>query len=115
MNIVEEYRFGRIKISGKEYHHAVIIFPDEVIPNWWRKEGHNLCIDDLKEVIKRKPEVLIIGNGYSGVMRVPKSVVEELQQMGIKVIVRHTREAVDEYNKLVRAGAKVAAALHLTC
>lgn len=115
MNLVEEYKFGRIKVSGREYYSDIIIFPDEILSNWWRKEGHSLCLEDLEEVIKRKPKILIIGNGYSGVMRVPGSVIEELKRMGIEVIVKHTREAVKEYNRLAKAGEKVAAALHLTC
>lgn len=113
--IVEEYSFGRIKISGKTYYSDLIVFPDEVMPNWWRREGHNLCMEDLGEVIKRKPEILVIGNGYSGIMRVPKEVVDRLKDMGIEVIVKNTRDAVNEYNRLAKEGKRVAAALHLTC
>ena len=115
MNIVEEYSFGRIRIAGREYFRDVIVFPDEVIKDWWRKEGHNLCMEDLREVLKRKPEIIVIGNGYAGVMRVPESVVEKLEGMGIQVIVRRTREAVEIYNRLAKEGKRVAAALHLTC
>lgn len=115
MNVVDEYDFGRIKVSGKTYFRDLIIFPDEILPNWWRKEGHNLCIEDLEAVLKRKPEVLVIGNGYSGAMRVPKDVISKLENMGIKVIVKRTKDAVREYNKLVKEGKRVAAALHLTC
>ncbi len=115
MNLVEEYEFGRIKVAGKTYLRDLIVFPDEVIPNWWRKEGHNLCLEDLEEVLKRKPEILIIGNGYSGVMRVSKDLIQKLREQGIEVIVMNTRKAVNEYNKIAKEGKKVAAALHLTC
>ena len=115
MNLVEDYSFGRIKVSGKTYFRDLIIFPDEILENWWRKEGHNLCIEDLKEVLKRKPEILIIGTGYAGVMKVPREVINELEARGIKVIVKKTKEACEEFNKLVKEGKKVAAALHLTC
>jgi len=115
MYLIEKYDFGRIKVSGKTYFRDIIIFPNEILPNWWRKEGHNLCMEDLEEIIKRKPDILVIGNGYSGVMRVPRDVVEELEKMGIRVIVKNTREAVKEYNRLAQEGKNVAAALHLTC
>ncbi len=115
MNIIEEYDFGRIRVSGKTFFRDLIVFPDEILPNWWRREGHNLCMDDLQAVLERKPEILVIGNGYSGVMRVPKDIIEKIEDMGIRVIVRNTREAVKEYNRLAREGKRVAAALHLTC
>jgi len=115
LNIIEEYDFGRIKVSGKTYYRDLIVFPDKIIPDWWRREGHNLCIEDLQKVLERKPDILIIGNGYSGIMRVPNNVIKELESMGIKVIVLKTQEAVNEYNNLAKQNKKVAAALHLTC
>ena len=115
LNLIEEYSFGRIKIGGRVYTRDVIIFPDKVYPNWWRKEGHSLCVEDLEIVLKRKPRVLVIGTGYYGVMRIPSDVVNYLERQGINVIVKDTRRAVEVYNELVGKGEDVAAALHLTC
>lgn len=115
MNIIEEYDFGVIKISGRVFHRDVIVFPDEIYANWWRKEGHNLHVEDLEIILKRKPSILIIGTGYSGVMKVPEEVREFLKKQGIDVIVENTQRAVDVYNKLVKENRNVAAALHLTC
>ncbi|MHA1594397.1 MAG: Mth938-like domain-containing protein [Candidatus Baldrarchaeia archaeon] len=111
---IEEYSFGRIVINGKTYTSDVIIFPDRVKGGWWRKEGHCLYIEDLKEVIEEKPEVLVVGTGAYGAMRVPKETLEELKRHGIEVIVCETKEACKIFNEL--SGKKrVVAALHLTC
>jgi hypothetical protein len=111
---IESYSFGRIVIDGKTYTSDVIIYPGRVNGSWWRKEGHLLRRDDLAEALKAKPDVLIIGTGYSGVMRVPRETIEQIVGMGIEVKVDRTSKAVEEYNAL--QGAKtVVAALHLTC
>lgn len=115
MQIIENYSFGSIKINRKSFSNDIIIFPEEVLPNWWRKQGHNLHMEDLQEVIKRKPDILIIGTGYNGAMRVPANLITELEEKGIKVIVKRSREAVNEYNTRAKERKRVAAVLHLTC
>ena len=68
MNIINSYQFGEIVINGKKYSSDVIIFPDRVIDNWWRKTGHELCLEDIAEAMTENPEVLLVGNGASGLM-----------------------------------------------
>src|ERR1700690_253160 len=110
---IDSYSFGRIVIDGKIYTKDVLIFPDLVIAPWWRKEGHLLKIEDLEEVVKEKPDVLVIGKGYSGVMEVPDVIVQQLAIKGIRVVVKDTSEAVGAFNTL--NCPKKVAALHLTC
>ncbi len=110
---IDSYSFGRIVIQGEQFTTDVIIFPDRVYHPWWRKEGHLLQWEDLEEVLKNPPEVLFIGRGYSGVMEVPKALVERLERLGIEVHVGRTQEVVDLYNRTEQRN-KVAA-LHLTC
>jgi len=115
MEMIEEYDFGRIVINGKRYMSDVIVFPDRVRANWWRREGHRLHIEDLDEVIREKPEVLVVGTGYSGLMEVPSETRKHLQNLGIQLIIQKTREACETYNQLLKSGRRAAAALHLTC
>jgi hypothetical protein len=110
---VQKYDFGSIVIDGKEYTSDVIVFPDKVRDHWWRKEGHRLDIDDLEEVLEFKPEVLVIGTGYSGVMEVPEETLRYLQMKNIEVHVAPTREAIKIFNGL--GGKRVVGAFHLTC
>lgn len=118
---IEHYSFGNITIDGKGYTSDVIIYPDRVDSSWWRKEGHNLQSEDLGDVVKARPDILVVGTGASGVMRVPKETVAHLESKGIKVYAARTGEAVDLFNSLqskTGGGGKtesVIAALHLTC
>ena len=112
--MIDSYSFGQISIYGKIYNSDVIIFPDRVYDSWWRKEGHNLCLEDLEEIFVYSPEILIIGQGSPGYMQVPESVRLSIKSRGISLFVSGTENAVKEYNKTF--GLKTAfAALHLTC
>ncbi len=114
MNIVDSYQFGQIVISGKKYTSDVIIFPDKVKGSWWRKSGHQLCLDDIAEVITEKPEVLVVGIGASGLVRVLPEVKRAVDAQDIKLIAETTDKACNKYNQLCHS-QKVVAALHLTC
>jgi len=112
--MINSYSFGRIVIDGKQYDADVIIFPDRVEDDWWRREGHQLTTEDLKQVLKEKPEVLVVGTGYAGLMKVLPETREYLKSEGIQLIAEKTRKACEIYNQLSKY-KRVIAALHLTC
>jgi hypothetical protein len=111
---IGHYSFGRITVDGKTYTSDVIIYPEKVDSSWWRKEGHNLEISDLAGVIAAKPDVLIIGTGAYGVMKVPEKTISHLTSNGIEVYAEQTEKAVGLFNRLQKE-KRVIAALHLTC
>jgi len=111
---IDSYTFGRIVINGKTYTSDVIIYPGRVDAAWWRKEGHLLRFADVAEALQAKPEVLVIGTGYAGVMRVPRETVDRIAAQGIEVKVERTSKAVEVYNDL-QGARTVIAALHITC
>jgi len=112
---IEKYSFGSITINGKEYTKDVIIFSDKVFSPWWREEGHNLTVSDLKKAIAAKPGSIIIGTGAYGIMKIPKETLEELKKLDIKTIIAKTPEAVKIYNEKVKNKENAIACLHLTC
>ena len=112
--MIDSYDFGQIVIDGKRYNSDLIVFPDRVRDGWWRKEGHRLHVEDLKEVFEAEPEVLVVGTGYSGLMTVPPETKRYIESEGIELIAQKTAEACKTFNRLVKSG-KVVAALHLTC
>jgi hypothetical protein len=111
---IDKYSFGRIVINGTTYTSDVIIYPDHIDPSWWRKEGHCLHSGDLEGVLSARPDILLVGTGYSGVMRVPEETRNHLESFGIEMRAVRTTEAVTLFNEL-QAQRKVVAALHLTC
>lgn len=112
--MIENYSFGQIFINKEKYNSDLIIFKDHIYDSWWRKEGHNLCIDDITEIIDKKPDTLIIGTGYYGLMKVSEELIKYLESNNIEVIIKKTKDACDEYNTLHQK-KNVVAAFHLTC
>lgn len=112
--MIDSYSFGSVTVDGKTYKSDLIIYPDRVDSSWWRREGHALCLEDLEEVLRHKPEVLVIGQGKPGLMKVRPELSERLRQQGIEVFAAPTTRAVRRYNELC-GRKKVVAALHLTC
>jgi len=113
-SLIESYGFGRMRIDGVTYTSDLIIFPDRVKSDWWRIEGHRLHIEDLAEVLRAKPETLVVGTGYYGLMKVLPETESHLRAEGIRLITEKTGKAYRIYNDLSRSG-RVAGAFHLTC
>jgi hypothetical protein len=111
---IDSYRFGEIVINGRKYTSDIIIFPDRVQGEWWRDESHELTLKDLTGILSEKPEILLVGTGASGMMRVLPEVERESEASDIQLIVQPTGKACEIYNQL-SSTQKVIAALHLTC
>jgi len=111
--VIDSYRFGTIVVDGKKYTEDIIVFPDR-IASWWRQAGHTVAVADVKEMAAAAPEILIIGTGAYGAVRVLPEVESFLSAKGIKLLALPTREACERYNRL-RDKHSVVAALHLTC
>ena len=110
---IDGYSFGSIVIDGTEHTKDVIILPDRVISNWWRKDGHSLVVEDLADVLDELPSRLVVGAGAYSRMKPRPEAVKDLEERGIAVEILATDEAVRRYSELDPAA--VAAALHLTC
>ncbi|HYX84175.1 MAG TPA: Mth938-like domain-containing protein [Gaiellales bacterium] len=113
---IEDYSPGRVVVDGVELDRDVIVLPDRVLPNWWRRDGHSLVVEDLEEVLDELPEHLIVGCGYAGRLEPSPAVIEALAEKGVQVEALRTEQAVARFGELeARNPAAVAAALHLTC
>ena len=115
MNKVESYQFGRIVINGKMYDSDVIIFPDRVQDDWWRENSHKLSLEEAGKIFAEHPEVLVVGTGAFGRMKVLSEVQQAANTRDIQLVVQPTSEACETFNRLSPSRRAVVAALHLTC
>jgi len=116
MTRIEDYGPGHVVVDGVETTRDVIVLPERVVPDWWRRNGHSLAMEDLDEVLDELPERLVVGCGYAGRLEPDPAVVDALAERGVKVEALKTPEAVARYGELEAENpAAVAAALHLTC
>jgi len=109
------YRFGEIEVDGKRYTGDIKIIDCSVISGWWRAEGHHLASSDIEDILSETPEILVVGMGLPGNMKVREELRERLAEDGICLIDEPTTQAVATFNRLKKSGKKVAGAFHLTC
>jgi len=112
--MIESYSFGIMVIDGQKYKSDLIIFPEGIRSSWWRITGHKLCLKDLESVIKEEPEALVIGTGFTGLMKVEEEVKKYAQEKGITLIIEKTKKATQRFNELSPT-KKTIGAFHLTC
>jgi hypothetical protein len=113
---IDKYAFGHIRVDGRDYSRDVILLGGEVKGPWWREAGgHVYAKQDLAEVLAAAPEVVVLGTGYFGRVKVLDETLEALAESGSEIVVERTGGAVEAYNRFVAEGRDVAAALHLTC
>jgi hypothetical protein len=110
---LENYSFGRVVVDGEEETKDVIVLPERVVRNWWRRDGHGLVLEDLEAVLDELPARLIVGTGADGRMKPDPATLAQLKRRGIEVEVLRTGDAVRRYG--ASNPTETAAALHLTC
>ena len=113
--MIEDYRFGSIKIDGQEFEKDVFIDLDGKVSSWWREESHLFQKKDVESWIQEKPEIIIFGTGEGGIAKLSKELEDFLENLGIKLVVERTGQAVKDYNRAKKEDKKVIAFLHLTC
>ena len=112
---IDSYTFGSMAVDGKAYAADLVLLPDGVRGDWWREAGHSLGVGALQDVLAAKPEVLVVGTGAYGAMKVPQETRRALDEAGIEVVIEETGAAVERYNALFAEGRRAAGAFHLTC
>lgn len=112
--MIESYTFGLIVVDGQRYSADLKIIGGQVLPDWWRREGHAVCEEDVADVIAAKPDVFVLGTGAYGIVKVPRAFEMLMESLGIVLIAQPTAQAVETYNELCQT-KNVAAGFHLTC
>jgi len=113
--MIEAFSFGRIQVDGVSYSVDIKIINDRVVPQWWRSNGHIVEIEDVRDILEVKPEVLIIGKGEPGLMRTDASLKKELKKNHIRLIEEKTISAIRKFNQMAATGIHVSAGFHVGC
>ena len=108
---IDSFRFGDIVVDGKSYQ-DIKIHKDKII-EWRYKKHHTVLKEDIEE-ISDDVEIIIIGTGDPGYVKVDNSALKFAEDNGIELIIETTKEACRSFNSLV-GKKKIAAILHSTC
>ena len=121
---IDKVEWGKIEINGKKYG-QVLIIGDQVIERDSEKlhqlfdTTHKIGDWEVEELFNNSPEVIVIGTGWAGVLKISEELIRQLaeksEKLGVELKILKTPKAVKEYNQLAEEGKKVNALIHTTC
>ncbi len=106
-------KFGEITINGKPYDSDMTVFWDGKLS--YRTKEHTFEVGELLTVMRPGPEIIVIGTGDEGVLRIAPEVNQIAEQKGIKIYAEKTLKATELFNAFSDQGKKVAGVFHVTC
>lgn len=117
---INSVEWASVRIAGQNFW-QVLIIGERLIPREVERVKDNYGTDHLvadweKELLlSENPEVILIANGWSGLVEVSSKFKVQSEKLGIELKILRTPEAVEEYNRLVEKGKRVNALIHTTC
>ncbi len=97
--------------AGKD----ILLYWEGVRP-WSERQGHDLKPKMLISALILKPDLLIIGNGVNGALKVGKKARQAVIDAGIpELLVLKTPAACEEYNRQFHKHVGVVLLAHGTC
>ena len=116
---VDSFSFGSIVIDGKKYGRDILVFPDGTVRQrkggFWRFGSHAIKREEIEELVKAKPEVVVVGTGTSAKARLARDAELWAKEAKVELMTAPSREAVDRVNRLLAEGKRVSALIHITC
>ena len=113
--MITEFSFGRIVVEGQTCNNDIKIVQGKLVPDWWRRSGHSVEIDDVQDVLDSDSEILVIGKGQPGYMRITDSLRQHLAEKNVKLIEEPTPKAIETFNRLFKEGRRVSGGFHVGC
>jgi len=113
--MIDSTKFGSITIGGKTYESDVIVTWEWKVKEAKTETRHAIAEQDFCNLLFERPDVVVIGTGQSGEMKVSKGVEKFARKKKIMMIAAETPEAIERFNQLAEAGKHAVAYMHVTC
>lgn len=117
---IDKVSWGKVKVDGQNYH-QVLIVGDEVMKRDSAKlrnlfsTTHRIGDWEQKKLLSENPEIILIANGWNGVLKVGEEFKDKVSQQGVELRVVLTPKVVKEYHKLLAEKKRVNVLIHTTC
>ncbi len=115
MTLINSIEFGSITVDSKIYSHDVVVSWDGKIKEAKTFVRHVFGRDEFEELIKKNPEVIVVGTGDPGFLRVSGEIGMLCKQKNIELIEITSKRAIEKFNENIKKGKKVIAFIHVTC
>ncbi|MGD0635171.1 MAG: MTH938/NDUFAF3 family protein [Beijerinckiaceae bacterium] len=116
---IEDTKFGSITIDGKTYEHDVIVRLSGKVEKRKKKlskeqygTSHIISKDEAKFIFEDGCDVLIVGAGQEGNVRLSPEASDYFDGKGCRVLLQPTPEAIRSFNQ---SHEKKIALMHVTC
>jgi len=103
---------GEVGVGPSVYRSDVIVFPERVAP-WRRRHREAVTTEDIDEVLRYEPDLVIFGNGFAQCVEVKAEVRDYLRKRGIRFVIFPTPRASKIFNRHLGAG-RITACLAVT-
>ena len=117
MVVINSTKFGSITIDGRTYAEDdnYIVFWDGEIRGLHTAVRHTFGRPELEIMLKKNPEMIIVGTGVSGLLRVSEEVRSLCRDKRVELIEIVSKGAIEKFNESFNQEKKVAAFIHVTC
>lgn len=117
---IEEIKWSKVKIDHKNYFQVLIISEkvyerDTTKLNKLFGTSHQIGDWEKKLLLSGHPQVILVANGWQGVLQVDEEFKNKILQLGIDLKVVVTPQFIKEYNHLIKTGKSVNCLIHTTC
>ena len=109
---IDSLKFGEIKIDGKDYYSDVVVWWDGKIE--MVVKTHQFGMSELLNLLKKKPQVVILGTGVESCVEILEEVQMEMENRGLLFFVESSSNALEVFNAMVNEGKKAVAFIHVT-
>ena len=111
--------FGWVKYKDNIYEHDILILADGTMrprneQELKRKFGtmHAVDVEEIKFLAQENPEIIVIGTGQSGEVRLTQGARDYIKKTGLRVMEGLSPKACKYFDSLE---GKKAALIHVTC
>ncbi|NIO20419.1 MAG: hypothetical protein GTN76_06670 [Candidatus Aenigmarchaeota archaeon] len=110
---INSVKFGEITIDKKVYYSDMIVWWDGKIE--YREKSHEFKMGEFLRLLEKKPEIIVVGTGMSGVCKVLEEVEQTAKDKGVEIFKDLSPKAAQMFNGFVADERRVVAVLHSTC
>jgi len=117
---IEKVSWGKVKINGQSYHQVLIVGEKVLARDKEKLENlfgttHQIGDWEQKELLSNKPDIILIANGWNGVLKVEETFKKRIEKEGVELKIVLTPRVINEYHQLIKQGKKVNCLIHTTC
>lgn len=113
MVMIDSTSFGEISVDGKTYYSDMVVWWDGKVD--YRQKSHEIGIEEMASLLRRRPDTIVIGTGQQGVVRLLPKAEELATQANVEIFQETSPKAVTIFNGLIAQKRKAVAVIHTTC